>query len=407
MVEMVSLLPANSGPFERAFSRAAASLPRLPVGLVESLWDPWTCPADLLPLLAWAWSVDYWRDWWPEHRKRQVIAESPYYHDMKGTIVADRMACGYADAELISYHLPRDGFAVAEDVSPEDYAAWMAALPEIRIHPLPPRPNEWEPLGGAVDLDPVFVAGSPIVEARRAELVRGDRSVPMFVGGETIGPDGIALDEIERVSTLEPPIETMAVDLFSMSDVPLGDVPASRRIFSFRWRASSRDPFDLVPGVPSLVPAEARPRKVPIARPYEDHVLVVGETPATSALSAIPAREDYYLALRVADGTGPSGPMPAPGAVGIDRLSRPTYTKELAVLLLRPPADAFPFGDARELGPDPQPIVDDLLEAIASAQVARDEVTVDINVLRPLTVADLATINANTKTGEYRLMIRR
>ncbi|MCO5083086.1 MAG: phage tail protein I [Rhizobiaceae bacterium] len=373
---------------------------------LRTLWSPWECPADMLDELAWAWSVDFWREWWPEFRKRQVIAESRAFHRLKSTIAADRMACRYADAELISYHLPRDGFAVAEDVSPEAYQAWIGGLPEIRIWPLPPRPAVWEPLGGALGEDPAYVAEEPLVEARYAELVRGDRAIPLVVSGETYGPDGEALDEIERVSVPMEPLETAGVDTFAFGDVPLGANPVSRRVFSFRWRPASRDPFDLVPGVPSLVPVEARPRRVPILRPYEDHLLVVGDAPMESALDFEPGREDYYLALKVADGTGPSGPEPGPGAVGVDRLARAPYTKELSILISRPPSEAFPF-TGWELAADPQPIVDDLLEAVASAQGFRDEVTVDLNVLRPLKVADLATVTATTKIGEYRLMTRR
>lgn len=83
------LLPNNSTPLERAASEALAEIQRVPVPL-RSLWNPYTCPAKLLPYLAWAFSVDRWDPAWPESDKREVIATSFYIHKKKGTISALR-----------------------------------------------------------------------------------------------------------------------------------------------------------------------------------------------------------------------------------------------------------------------------------------------------------------------------
>lgn len=409
MPDTVSLLPSESGAFERALTSSGADLGRLPVEIVSTLWDPWTCPAEVLPALAWAWSVDYWRDWWPEHRKRQVIAESRAFHMLKSTIAADRMACAYADAELISYHLPRDGFVIGALPSPAAYQAWIDGLPEIRIYPLPSRPaGRVKPLGGATARDPVY-GGPPLDRARRAELrqkgAEGDRALPLVVSGETVGPDGMALDEIERVSVPRPARAMLSVGRGPVNR-PLASRPASRRVFDFDWRATSASPFDLTPGVPSLVPAEARARKVPIARPARAWRAAVGRAPITGAVGAAPAREDYYLALRVADGTGPSGDRPRGGVVGRDRLPRARYTKELSVLVARPARKGFPFSGARLL-PDPKTKADDVLAAISTAQALRDAVHVDFNVVAALTVADFETVTEATRVGATRMITRR
>ena len=87
--------------------------------------------------------------------------------------------------------------------------------------------------------------------------------------------------------------------------LPIGGVPSSRRIFSFRWQPTSRDPFDLTPGVPSLVPVETTPRKEGLLKPHRPWRVVVGRTSFNGALTS-PGPENWYLALRVADGTGPS-----------------------------------------------------------------------------------------------------
>lgn len=59
---------------------------------IRNLWNPRTCPSHLLPYLAWAVSVDYWDDKWPEAVKRDVIAASYRIHRQKGTIAALKAA---------------------------------------------------------------------------------------------------------------------------------------------------------------------------------------------------------------------------------------------------------------------------------------------------------------------------
>lgn len=84
-----TLLPNNSTPLERAASEALSEIQRVQIPL-RTLWDPYTCPAKLLPYLAWAYSVDRWDTAWSEEAKREVIATSFYVHKKKGTISALR-----------------------------------------------------------------------------------------------------------------------------------------------------------------------------------------------------------------------------------------------------------------------------------------------------------------------------
>ncbi len=83
---MTDLLPANATALERNLA-ATMPLDRLPVAL-RTLWNAATCPVDLLPWLAWAWSVDDWDSTWSEAQKRDVIASSIYIHRHKGTKAA-------------------------------------------------------------------------------------------------------------------------------------------------------------------------------------------------------------------------------------------------------------------------------------------------------------------------------
>jgi len=83
------LLPPYRGKAETAFARAVAG--QFPIAsAARDLWNPQTCPAHLLPWLAWALSVDDWDPEWPEATRRRVIAESVEIHRHKGTVASVR-----------------------------------------------------------------------------------------------------------------------------------------------------------------------------------------------------------------------------------------------------------------------------------------------------------------------------
>lgn len=82
---MSDLLPANSTSAERALSETVARIGDVPVPL-RDLWDPDTCTIDLLPWLAWAFSVDEWDTAWTEAQQRAAVRASYSVHRYKGTI---------------------------------------------------------------------------------------------------------------------------------------------------------------------------------------------------------------------------------------------------------------------------------------------------------------------------------
>lgn len=86
---MSDLLPPNATDAERALSIAVR--PEIPVPL-RTLWNPYACPANVLPWLAWALSVDEWSAEWPETTQRQTIAASISQHKIKGTVGAVKSA---------------------------------------------------------------------------------------------------------------------------------------------------------------------------------------------------------------------------------------------------------------------------------------------------------------------------
>lgn len=88
---MSELLPPNTTRPERALANTAARVSNLPAP-TRDLWNPDTCPLELLPWLAWAFSVDDWDANWTGFQKRAAVKASHAVHRHKGTIGSVRDA---------------------------------------------------------------------------------------------------------------------------------------------------------------------------------------------------------------------------------------------------------------------------------------------------------------------------
>ena len=79
-----SLLPKNATDYERAMEQVSFRLTDLTVKIAD-FWNPETLPEQLIPWLGWEWSLDVWSPDWSEQTKRQMLADSMAYHQLKGT----------------------------------------------------------------------------------------------------------------------------------------------------------------------------------------------------------------------------------------------------------------------------------------------------------------------------------
>lgn len=84
---MSSLLPPNASQLERHVAQLTERLEQYPTGF-QHTWHPDLCPVELLPWLAWAFSVDEWDANWSEAQKRKAISDSVFIHQHKGTRAA-------------------------------------------------------------------------------------------------------------------------------------------------------------------------------------------------------------------------------------------------------------------------------------------------------------------------------
>ncbi|MGL4508398.1 MAG: phage tail protein I [Aeromonas sobria] len=78
------LLPFQSSELEKELDIALSHIETVEIP-IRDLWDPWKCPIQALPYLAWAVNVGSWSARWSERVKRQVVAASLDLHRVRGT----------------------------------------------------------------------------------------------------------------------------------------------------------------------------------------------------------------------------------------------------------------------------------------------------------------------------------
>ncbi len=125
---MTSALPPNATALERALETAVCSPPvDLPI---RTLWNPDTCPANLLHILAWSLSIDNWEPTWPESVKRERIRQAIPLARLKGTraAVEDAIAALGGRVQIREWFertppAPRGTFNMVIDLNASDGAA--------------------------------------------------------------------------------------------------------------------------------------------------------------------------------------------------------------------------------------------------------------------------------------------
>lgn len=87
--EFVSILPPSATAAERAIERLTARIDDIPTP-IRDVWNPDTCPAALLPWLAWALGVYVWRTEWSEPVQRSVVRNAIAIKRRQGTAASVR-----------------------------------------------------------------------------------------------------------------------------------------------------------------------------------------------------------------------------------------------------------------------------------------------------------------------------
>lgn len=97
---MSNLLPPNASIVEENLDEALSRIENVPTPARTTI-NPDTAPAQILPWMAWAQSVDNWEVDWTEPQKRAVIKAAYAVHRQKGTVFALRTALEALGYDLI------------------------------------------------------------------------------------------------------------------------------------------------------------------------------------------------------------------------------------------------------------------------------------------------------------------
>ena len=88
---MSGLLPPNQTLLEDLLERVGERNTSVYFNMAD-LWNPATCPVELLAWVAWGFSADYWNPLASEASKRLTVATAFEVHRQKGTVGAVRLA---------------------------------------------------------------------------------------------------------------------------------------------------------------------------------------------------------------------------------------------------------------------------------------------------------------------------
>lgn len=109
-----TVLPSNATELELALdrlegARLVGTLPNVAgtsglLRLIPFLWDADTCPLRFLPLLAWAFRLDFFDARWPERFQRDMVRNARRINEQRGTVAGVKLALellGHPNAQVI------------------------------------------------------------------------------------------------------------------------------------------------------------------------------------------------------------------------------------------------------------------------------------------------------------------
>lgn len=94
-----TLLPPNSTQEELALEMVMSHVGDVLFNIRDAK-NPYKCPVDLLPWLAWEYGVTYWDQDWTEQQKRDVIKNAASVNKKRGTPGAVKQALAVVDRQI-------------------------------------------------------------------------------------------------------------------------------------------------------------------------------------------------------------------------------------------------------------------------------------------------------------------
>lgn len=400
MPDPVSLLPPDATPWEEAVELTSAARRPLPSDLIATVDDPFTCPAHLLPQLAYQFSVDIWETDWPEDKKRSVIAQAIELAQLKGTEEGIRRHVALVDARVLQVVAPPQGLYLAPPPEKSEEDAYIRLLPELRVY-LGSTPGRAGPAELFLDRDFLddghltFDIG-PALYGRRAVLHRDGVETPLrVVRINTITVEGIARD-VEQISLPGDGGAALFLDHDFLDDGYLDAVKVAPQVYtvaldrSYSHEESTLWLSQLSPGYEPVNPRYERAS----AAGSRDYGLYLDHTYLDDGyLTPDRAPDLVYDRLRLFD---PAISAPLGGLGGFldhDRLGMAPFTAEVLIDAPRT-AGRFElfldhdFLDDAFLVPLDLTRFDRALNAVTIAKGLHDKVLVSFEITRDLTLDD-------------------
>ncbi len=411
-----SLLPPNN-PTKLDLAQELADAARYPLDwdAVLRTKDPLRVDEPLLPLLAWERSTDIWKSDWPLATKRYVTDIAFEMQRKKGTRAGIEQYVEVAGGQCLSIDAPPSMLFLGGEPAPEETAAWLAGLPQLRTYNYAREGSDANMLFLAEQpFNPMFFFDSPAptrfledVDAsqylgQQTYLWRNGTETQLIVSAQPLGSSGGAPYQTITLPTNvsgtwfldnNPP----AVIFDGALVYVLGaDAPIAARTISFVVDNSdyggNNDIFTSVPVAPGLEPVSVKPTLVTLsgtARPgdwfLDNNPPILSDGSIGLFLPADDGAEyNIYQVIYLYDPSAPgTGPLPPGTNSFLDNtyFQFPAYTAivKAEVSFVMPAPTLATVIEGYLVEPD-LTLLWDVVGAVNAASSARDLMLVDTNV---------------------------
>lgn len=392
MTEATSLLPVNATPWEHAQSVTSAERRPLPADIIRSVWNPDTCPLELLPYLAWGLGLEIWKDEWSETKKRDTIKRIWRLKREKTTPQGIKDYVNLVDGDVLKFVRPRDKMWWVPSMSPAERKAVMAKMPEIRIYP---NAGVFPALAGQTfygfswwSASARLADSADYYYSKRAVYIDGDLEVPVSVVGIDSAIDSSYRIQLQASQPWKAFYNYLTMESFRVPS------DANDHVVAIAPDRNAQS-FAVAPG---LIATSVAPEET--SDIVEASVAKSFYFPTFYNFSArIPsdAAKHLYSALRFMD-PAKVGAFGKPMSFwGWSRSSIPAFSAELTVSApIKKPI--WSFGSWWGVGfwnTEPLDPLWDSLEAITVAQATRDDIWVSLKLYEPV------SFSAGLRFGEF------
>lgn len=376
--------------------------------------DPWRTPSRLLPILAFDYSVDIWKDSWPEWKKRSVTASAPHDHRLKGTLAGIARYVEIADGRLVQSLTPPQDFYLSADLTKDQWDDWIAQMPRVRIT-LAHTEGEWLPPAGifldesAFDADHFVLNDGPYLHGRRA-LLRpraGAADIPLEIASVDTVVTRKAATDYERIVVPGEDANGLILDAGALDDSFLDGQAIVPRVYTYALDRT----YDHIESALALTMLDVglAPQSVRYKRESD-----IGDAECRLFLddgafdADVSGRNDGgELLADVLYLLDPEVAAPLVDAISfmdVSRLGMPPYHAELMIEAPKELDYGFVLDQAAM---DADLMVDDdlnhiefIMDAVVSAQALRDKILVTFETTKPLTLGDAVPLNSGARLGD-------